>query len=222
MAFCELGISQEPSGAAVFPQATAALALAGSCLTITAQQVPPPGRGKGGRGPSMTPLFCWAALSCPPASLALCSLGVAVGIVSVTRSAAPSLLHGFFSCLLKDKVRRGKVWKNRVFLGAALGLCSQLLFPGRRGGNNLFVSVQKRPSVSMPLRTSHSGRVGQSALNDLKMVTLDRVLKESNKLFFFFNWKNIFWHARVSSLLFIRCRETLLFTLCSIDKKSPV
>lgn len=221
MAFCELGISQEQSGASVFRQATLAAALAGSYPAIAAQQVPPPGRGKGGRGPSVTPWFCWAALICAPASSALRSLGVTVGIVSATHSAAPGLLHWIFSCLLKDKVRRGKAWKDRVFLVAALGCCSQLLFPGGRGGNNLFVSVQKGPSVSMPMRTSHSGRVGQSALNYSKLVTLDRVFKSSNKQFFF-NWKNIFCHTRVSSLLFIRYREMLLFTLSSKDKKSPV
>lgn len=46
------------------------------------------------------------------------------------------------------------------------------------------MSVQKGPSVSMSTRTSHSERTEQSALNDLKMVTLDQFLKSSNEQIF--------------------------------------
>lgn len=41
------------------------------------------------------------------------------------------------------------------------------------------MSVQKGPSVSMSMRTSPSEREEQSALNDLKMVTLDPFLKKA-------------------------------------------
>lgn len=73
----------------------------------------------------------------------------------------------------------------------------------------------------MSMRTSHSERAERSVLNDLKMVTLDQFLKSSNKQIFF-DWKNISWHACVSSLLSIRYREELLFTPCPKDNKSPV
>lgn len=71
-------------------------ALAASCPAIAAQQVPPPGWGRGGRGPFRAPRFCWAALSCLPTSSALPFPGVAegVGVGCITHSPRSSRFAG--------------------------------------------------------------------------------------------------------------------------------
>lgn len=108
--------------------------------------------------------------------------GGAGGRVSGTRSAAPDLSDWFFSWLLKNKSKEGKgLQSSDVVQHCPWMLFTIVISGGVGGGGNLFVSVQKGPSVSMSMRTSHSERAEQSALNDLKMVTLDQFLKSRNK-----------------------------------------
>lgn len=105
--------------------------------------------------------------------------GDARGAVSGSRCLAPVLAGCFFSCLLKDKVKGEKAPAKPGFcLALPLDSVYNCYFRGW-GEESLFVSVQKGPSVSMSMRTSPSEREEQSALNDLKMVTLDPFLKKA-------------------------------------------
>lgn len=156
VAFSERVVLQEQSGAAI-----AAAASAGPWPALSAQQVPVPGRGTRGRGLCRSPRFWRKVLICratpPPTSSALPSPGVSEGMVSSTGSAAPVLSDWFF-CLIKDKVKEG----GRL---AKLGCCSALPLDavyncyfrggGGTGGENLFVSVQTGPLLSMSTRESH-------------------------------------------------------------------
>lgn len=132
-----------------FRRRRTAAALAGSCPAIAAQQVPPLGRGRGSRGQSRTPRFCWAALSCPPPparSLLLGSPGRG-GWGCIRHLLRSSRFVGLVLLLsAKRQSKEGKDFQS----SDVVRRCPGTLFPivisggGVGWGVNLFVSVQKR------------------------------------------------------------------------------
>lgn len=144
MAFSELVILQEQTGAA-----TAAAASAGSWPALSAQQVTVPGWGTKARELSRTPRFWRIVLICcatpPPTSSALPSPGVAGGIVSSAGSAAPILSDWFF-CLIKDKVKEGERLAKLVCCSALpLDAVYNCYFRGvGRRGRRLYLWVSKK------------------------------------------------------------------------------